>query len=666
MELPGRNNLKLVFVVILGFLVSHLTWRLFFVKPEDSLQWRFKEAHILLRDGVLNYWYSQNQPWRSEYRSGGIRLGFDSHSGHLLWRAVRVAAGDLRNDERQAKWLEHACVRYAMEINPYASARDAEQLAKRALSIRLRRFGELHPKTAGTLLKVAMVHDFQGTFAESARDYGRAIRIYQTIYGINDPRRVLATKARASLAYLYEKYGQKANAEKIYRDLWQTQRFSPSGWLDTPYFPSNLPAFLCRTNRPREAATLYEDLLRVQRTLENDDYIATVGALVDTYCQFDRFDLAESLARERLEWSSKKFERHDPSLMYWRDRHAELLYKLHRTEEAEQQYKRGLELREQNFGRRSLQAAYGTELLAGFYNKSNQLGKSAQFYLAALEIRKELLRSHVMPGGVTNKVSRALYRNEHFYRTSDYLFAMWHLSDVFRALGNFKGAELLDREALRLSKAEAGRPGCAERLTLVARAMNSLGLSLKLQGRYYEAEPLLVESLRIRRKWLGNDKVETLSTMTNLAALYVATNRNSEAEPLSAEAVRTGFKAFGNSAFVLTCKSNHACVLSGRGQSVEALKLDEEVLAARRRLLGHEDPDTATSMNNLASVYGHQGRYLKAKALYEESLTVRKKILGVDHPHTKAVIRILKYLNEAMKAEKINGGKRVWLPIHQF
>jgi len=49
-------------------------------------------------------------------------------------------------------------------------------------------------------------------------------------------------------------------------------------------------------------------------------------------------------------------------------------------------------------------------------------------------------------------------------------------------------------------------------------------------------------------------------------------------------------------------------------------------LAARRRLLGDEHPDTLSSMNNLAETLGALG----ARELYEQTLAARRRLLGDD------------------------------------
>ena len=78
---------------------------------------------------------------------------------------------------------------------------------------------------------------------------------------------------------------------------------------------------------------------------------------------------------------------------------------------------------------------------------------------------------------------------------------------------------------------------------------------------------------------LGREHPDTLLSVNNLAALYHAQGRYSEAEPLYKRA-----------------------------------------LEASERVLGREHPDTLQSVNNLAALYETQGRYSEAEPLYKRAL----------------------------------------------
>ena len=67
--------------------------------------------------------------------------------------------------------------------------------------------------------------------------------------------------------------------------------------------------------------------------------------------------------------------------------------------------------------------------------------------------------------------------------------------------------------------------------------------------------------------------------------------------------------------------------------STEMTKMQEEVLAKHKAILGDDHPETLGSMDNLAWTYQQQGKSAEAK-MQEEVFPKRKVILGDDHPDT--------------------------------
>ncbi|NJO81000.1 MAG: tetratricopeptide repeat protein [Cyanobacteria bacterium RM1_2_2] len=69
------------------------------------------------------------------------------------------------------------------------------------------------------------------------------------------------------------------------------------------------------------------------------------------------------------------------------------------------------------------------------------------------------------------------------------------------------------------------------------RLLNNVGIYLLDQGRYREAEPLLVQSLLICEQHLGETHPDVASSLNNLAGLYQSQGRYKEAEPLHLHAL---------------------------------------------------------------------------------------------------------------------------------
>ena len=59
------------------------------------------------------------------------------------------------------------------------------------------------------------------------------------------------------------------------------------------------------------------------------------------------------------------------------------------------------------------------------------------------------------------------------------------------------------------------------------------------------------------------------------------------------------------------------------------------------RVLGQEHPDTLTSMNNLAFTWKGYGRHAEALKLMEECVLLRTRILGANQSHTLSSLTTL-------------------------
>jgi Tetratricopeptide repeat len=95
----------------------------------------------------------------------------------------------------------------------------------------------------------------------------------------------------------------------------------------------------------------------------------------------------------------------------------------------------------------------------------------------------------------------------------------------------------------------------------------------------------------------------------------------------------------------LISMGNLASTHRALGDLDDARKLDEQTLAARRRVLGEHHPDTVVSMNNLATTRHRSmhnlartrwalGDLRDARDLFEQALAGRQRVLGDDHPAT--------------------------------
>jgi tetratricopeptide (TPR) repeat protein len=170
-------------------------------------------------------------------------------------------------------------------------------------------------------------------------------------------------------------------------------------------------------------------------------------------------------------------------------------------------------------------------------------------------------------------------------------------------------------------------------------SMDSLALTYSSQGRWKEAEELRVQLMQMMKRVLGDEHPHTLSSIANLASTYSSQGRWKEAEELEVQVMQTMKRVLGSEhPDTLSSMANLASTYWKRGRWEEAEELQAKELEICSRVLGDEHPDTLTSMGNLASTYWKRGRWKEAEEVQVQVVQMRKRVLGDEHPHTLSSI----------------------------
>lgn len=204
------------------------------------------------------------------------------------------------------------------------------------------------------------------------------------------------------------------------------------------------------------------------------------------------------------------------------------------------------------------------------------------------------------------------------------------MAHVYDNLGLYPRSQSLYERALEIRRRALG-PEHPDTLT----SMNNLALVLWKELRYPEAERLDRETIEIRRRVLGPEHPDTLKSMSNLALVLQDEGHYAEAEKLDRERLDVERRVLGpEHPDTLGSMVNLALVLFSECHYAEAEKLYRATLDVQRRVIGPDHPDTLTSMNNLALVLSGEGHYPEAQQLYRETLDIRRRVLGPEHPDT--------------------------------
>ena len=166
-------------------------------------------------------------------------------------------------------------------------------------------------------------------------------------------------------------------------------------------------------------------------------------------------------------------------------------------------------------------------------------------------------------------------------------------------------------------------------------SVNDLADAYRVQSAYAQAEPLVINVLDTRRRVFGGDHPATLSSMNDLANLYLDEGKYAQADPLLTKALEVQRRVLGpDHPDTLATMHDLAQAHFDEGQFGPAESLEIQALEARRRVLGEEHPQTARSRNLLGLLYQREGKYAPAEALFDQTVEVQRRVLGEEHSDT--------------------------------
>lgn len=205
---------------------------------------------------------------------------------------------------------------------------------------------------------------------------------------------------------------------------------------------------------------------------------------------------------------------------------------------------------------------------------------------------------------------------------------------VYRSLGLYGEADMHLPPALEIRERVLGE----EHVDTLS-SMDNLAELRRLQGELEEAERGFRETLALSQKVLGEDHPETLVTMHNLAVLYHDQGKVDEAESLIQETLKRRKRVLGEDhRHTLSTLSVLASLYHEQARYAEAEPLLAATLEKQQTLLGRDHPETLGTLNNLAVIYLGQGRYAEAVPALEEALEIKREVFGDEHRNTQSTI----------------------------
>lgn len=94
----------------------------------------------------------------------------------------------------------------------------------------------------------------------------------------------------------------------------------------------------------------------------------------------------------------------------------------------------------------------------------------------------------------------------------------------------------------------------------------------------------------------------------------------------------------------IAAKNVEVIQLYHQGEFLKAADLGEEVMQARKRILGEQHPDYASSLSNLAVINDQLGRLTNTESYYLEAKAIHQRVLGEQHPKYALTLNNLGHL----------------------
>ena len=216
-----------------------------------------------------------------------------------------------------------------------------------------------------------------------------------------------------------------------------------------------------------------------------------------------------------------------------------------------------------------------------------------------------------------------------------------HLLGV--ALGNkgdYKGAEQLNRQALEIYRKQPKDENLDARS--FAEALSTLGLlTMRIDGKYPEAESLLLEAVSLAPQLNGKDRALVAGAKNMLAALHSDLGDYQQAETLARDSLEEFQKLATERFGIAESQANLGVILRTEGKYSEAEPALRDALALYRQLLGENHPSVAYAWVHLGHLHYLEGKYVEAEEEVRKSLKLYEETLPKGHGATSSPYTVL-------------------------
>jgi CHAT domain-containing protein/tetratricopeptide (TPR) repeat protein len=297
------------------------------------------------------------------------------------------------------------------------------------------RLGETHPDYGAALYNLGLVYGTLGRYAQAEEVYKRALSIKEKAFGANDLK---VSNVLIGLGIAYWGQGKYADAEEIdKRALAIEERVLGPSHADVATPLDNLAIVYLEQGKYSDAERLSQRALAIrEKTLRPDslELARNLNTLANIYDGQGKYADAERVHKRALTIKEKAVGADKPTVAATLDNLAGLYKAQGRYAEAEGLSKRALAIYEKAQGKDSLDIADNLNNLANIYQEQGRYADAEQLYTRSLAINEKVV------GADHHRLARTLS----------------NLANVYQARGKYTEAEQLYQRALAVGEKGLG------------------------------------------------------------------------------------------------------------------------------------------------------------------------------------------------------------------
>ncbi|AFY41362.1 CHAT domain-containing tetratricopeptide repeat protein [Nostoc sp. PCC 7107] len=308
---------------------------------------------------------------------------------------------------------QQAALKEAEELNQQAfklyqegKYSSAISLAERALAIREKLLGKVHPDVATSLNNLALLYYTQGNYQQAEPLYLRSLAIYEKVLGTENPD--FATSLN-NLAELYNAQGNYQQAEPLYlRSLAILEKVLGKEHPSVATSLNNLAELYNAQGNYQQAEPLYlRSLAILEKVLgkEHPSVATSLNNLAELYNAQGNYQQAEPLYLRSLAILEKVLGKEHPSVATSLNNLAGLYYTQGNYQQAEPLSLRSLAIREKVLGKEHPDVAQSLNNLALLYLAKGDITSTTDFLRRGLEVEGQNLNLIFAVGSEQRKQS---------------------------------------------------------------------------------------------------------------------------------------------------------------------------------------------------------------------------------------------------------------------